>query len=73
MLQHSGLTPDPEKVKEALDRGKEVDNRINVGIPGRGKNLSPQAAGELQKLIDLYPEFAEDEFFRRMRTARQAS
>lgn len=71
VLRRSGMSPTPEKVKQAIERGKEGDNRINVGVTGRGKTLSPRAAEELQKLIDLYPEFEEDEYFKRMRAARQ--
>ena len=71
ILKHSGVTPLPEKVKQSLERGKKVNTRLNVGITGRGKSLSPCAAEELQKLIDLYPEFEGDEFFKRMRVARQ--
>ena len=70
VLKRGGLSPDPEKVKLALDRGKEANNRMNVGVAGRGKILSSRAAEELQKLIDLYPEFEGDEFFKRMRAAR---
>ena len=71
VLKHSKLSPVPEKVKKALERGKEVDNRLNVGVSGRGKNISPRAAEDLQKLLDLYPEFEGDEYFKRMRAARQ--
>ncbi len=70
VLKHSKLSPTPEKVKQALERGKEVDNRLNVGVSGRGKNISPRAAEDLQKLLDLYPEFEEDEYFKRMRAPR---
>jgi hypothetical protein len=61
---HAGLSFTQQDITAALDRCKSRETRFNVGGPGRGRDMSPQAAAALAQLIDLYPDMKEDPVFR---------
>ena len=69
VLRRSRISPISEKVKEALEKSKQGNNRLNKGVIGRGKKLSPKASEDLLRLLDFYPEFEEDAYFKNIRAS----
>jgi len=67
VLRHAGVAPRAEKMQRVVDAFHGPGNRLNVGVAGRGRALAPGAAEALGQLLDQYPEFEGDEYFRRMR------
>ena len=67
VLRFAGVEPAPSAMTKAVHAFRGPNNRINVGIAGRGRALSPRAAQALALLLDLYPEFENDAYFRGMR------
>jgi hypothetical protein len=72
VLRFAGVEPAPSAMSKAMQAFRGPNNRINVGIAGRGRSLSPVAAEALGLLLDQYPEFANDAYFRGMRVTLEA-
>lgn len=73
ILRFSGVEPREEKMPKALEAFRGPNNRINIGVSGRGRKLGSRAAEALGRLLDQYPECEVDPYFRRMRTALGAA
>lgn len=67
VLRFAGVEPAPSAMTKAVHAFRGPNNRINLGIAGRGRALSQRAAEALALLLDQYPEFESDAYFRRMR------
>lgn len=67
VLRHAGVEPRMDRMQQVLDAFHGPGNRLNVGVAGRGRSLAPRAAEALGQLLDQYPEFEGDPYFRRMR------
>jgi len=52
-----------EECLSALNLTQKKKTRLNVGIIGRGSQLSSAARKAIQELLDFYPEYAEDPLF----------
>jgi hypothetical protein len=63
VLKRAGVEASPESLRKALEQAKGKKHRFNVGIPGRGSALSPQAAKSLRDLLDSYPTLKADPLF----------
>jgi len=67
VLRFAGVKPDAAAMPRVLEAFRGPNNRINVGVAGRGRALGPAAATALGRLLDQYPEFENDPYFKRMR------
>jgi hypothetical protein len=67
VLRFAGVQPHAQAMSGVLEAFRGPNNRINVGVSGRGRALGARAAEALGRLLDQYPEFEGDAYFRRMR------
>jgi len=73
ILRFSGIEPQEGKMPQVMEAFRGPNNRINVGVSGRGRQLGSRAAEALGRLLDQYPEYGNDPYFRRMRSALGAA
>ena len=67
IFEMAGINPAKKDIQNALDITRHKNTRLNVGVSGRGKQLTPKAAEALIKLLDWYPELKDDRLFRETR------
>jgi hypothetical protein len=67
VFARAGVTATRTEAEAAIERAKTKHVRLNVGISGRGRSLSPRAADALSSLLDCYPDFQDDPLFLRTR------
>lgn len=67
VLRFAGVQPRVDAMSRVLEAFRGPNNRINVGVSGRGRGLGPRAAEALGRLLDQYPEFEVDPYFQRTR------
>lgn len=70
ILTHAGLAADHDKISQAISKGRQQEVRLNVGVTGRGRDISPRARDMLYALLDSYPLFHGDDYIRRMYAQR---
>ena len=63
MLDEAGLQYTDAEIETAIARCVARETRFNVGKPGRGENLSPNAASALLDLLSLYPSYQNTPLF----------
>ncbi|NBX37087.1 MAG: hypothetical protein EBR10_07690 [Planctomycetes bacterium] len=73
ILRFSGIEPQEQYMPRVLEAFRGPNNRINVGVSGRGRLLGSGAAAALGHLLDQYRECDADPYFRRMRSALSAT
>jgi len=73
VMRFAGVEPLSSGMSKVMQAFRGPNNRINVGIAGRGRSLSPGAAEALALLLDQYPEFENDAYFHRMRATLDAA
>lgn len=64
ILKHAGRATSKSELEDALavvNKGQVA--QFNVGKPGRGSELSPNAKDLLRAMLDFYPDFAQDPLF----------
>lgn len=69
ILEYSNVASDSVRIRKALDSCKTTNYRFNVGIVGRGNFIAPTAMQALCGLIDQYPQFEDDAYFKSMRAS----
>jgi Sulfotransferase domain len=67
ILEYANVPSDSIGIRRALDSCKTTEYRMNVGITGRGKLITPNTMQALRGLINQYPQFEGDAYFKSMR------
>jgi hypothetical protein len=73
ILRFSGIEPQEQNMPRVVEAFCGPNNRINVGVSGRGRLLGSGAAAALGRLLDQYQECDADPYFRQMRSALSAT
>lgn len=63
VVRFAGLSVSREDVAAGLKRTVEKgSNRLNVGVAGRGRELSPDTVAQILGMLAMYPEIANDPY-----------
>jgi hypothetical protein len=72
-LSFCGVRAADADVRSAVERVLLAEqSRFNVGRTGRGAGLRPELVREILRMLDFYPEAANDPFIRKMRSEGEA-
>lgn len=71
VTRYAGLQADHAACAKALEAAQSNRTRLNVGIIGRGAQLSLPARTAIGALLDFYPEYAQDPLFVKTRESLQ--
>jgi hypothetical protein len=67
VMTFAGLSVTNDETRAAINRvNGQNRSRLNVGIAGRGRQLSPTAIATIRRKLDLYPEAAGDTYIAAM-------
>ena len=69
ILEYAKVPSDTIQIQNAFDSCKNKHYRLNVGISGRGKLMDLKTIQALSDLLDNYPEFEGDPYFKNMRAS----
>jgi hypothetical protein len=67
IMQFARVPCEAKDVETMVQAFHGPKGRFNKGVVGRGRSLNPVAAEALSALMDLYPDYEEDDLFRRSR------
>ncbi|MBX2853303.1 MAG: sulfotransferase domain-containing protein [Phycisphaeraceae bacterium] len=73
ILEHAGCAMTQEQINASLNSvNKEKVAQFNVGVSGRGSQLSDPAKQALQNMLDIYDDFRDDPLFAKTRQTMMA-